>query len=103
MIWIFMESEGGEIKSKQASKKDRTLPWLRHQNDYSGTLAQKCDTYLPKVGVEILILLNVPTIGTPIQNSRMLMPSQFWPNYFGVLVPTIGSFDQTVWWVGYFS
>ena len=25
MIWIFMESEGDEIKSKQASKKDRTL------------------------------------------------------------------------------
>ena len=25
MIWIFMESEEGEIKSKQASKKDRTL------------------------------------------------------------------------------
>ena len=24
MIWIFMESEEGEIKSKQASKKDRT-------------------------------------------------------------------------------
>ena len=79
------------------------LPWLGHQNDYSGILAQKCDTYLPKVGVEILILSKVPTIGTPIQNSRMLMPSQFWPNYFGVLVPTIGSFDQTVWWVGYFS
>ena len=26
MILIFMESEGDEIKSKQASKKDRTLP-----------------------------------------------------------------------------
>ena len=25
MIWIFMESEEGEIKSKQASKRDRTL------------------------------------------------------------------------------
>ena len=25
MIWIFMESEEDEIKSKQASKKDRTL------------------------------------------------------------------------------
>ena len=40
---------------------------LGHQNDYSGTLAQKCDTYLPKVGVEILILSKVPTIGTLIQ------------------------------------
>ena len=28
MIWIFMESEGDEIKSKQASKRDRTLPLL---------------------------------------------------------------------------
>ena len=26
MIWIFMESEGDKIKSKQASKRDRTLP-----------------------------------------------------------------------------
>ena len=26
MIWIFMEGEGEEIKSKQASKRDRTLP-----------------------------------------------------------------------------
>ena len=26
MIWIFMEGEGDEIKSKQASKRDRTLP-----------------------------------------------------------------------------
>ena len=25
MIWIFMESEEGEIKSKQASKRDRIL------------------------------------------------------------------------------
>ena len=25
MIWIFMEGEGDEIKSKQASKRDRTL------------------------------------------------------------------------------
>ena len=25
MIWIFMESEGDEIKSKQASKRDSTL------------------------------------------------------------------------------
>ena len=24
--WIFMEGEGDEIKSKQASKRDRTLP-----------------------------------------------------------------------------
>ena len=28
MIWIFMEGEGDEIKSKQASKRDRTLPCL---------------------------------------------------------------------------
>ena len=26
MIWIFMESEGDKIKSKQGSKRDRTLP-----------------------------------------------------------------------------
>ena len=26
MIWIFMTGEGDEIKSKQASKRDRTLP-----------------------------------------------------------------------------
>ena len=26
MIWIFMKGEGDEIKSKQASKRDRTLP-----------------------------------------------------------------------------
>jgi hypothetical protein len=26
MIWIFMESAEPEIKSKQASKRDRTLP-----------------------------------------------------------------------------
>ena len=41
--------------------------YLDYQDDYSGTLAQKCDTYLPKVGVEILILSKVPTIGTLIQ------------------------------------
>ena len=41
-------------------------------------------------------LLKVPTIGIHIQNSRMSIPSQFWPNHFGVLVPTIGSSDQTV-------
>ena len=28
MIWIFMESEEPEIKPKQASKRDRTLPLI---------------------------------------------------------------------------
>ena len=27
MVWIFMEGEGDEIKSKQASKRGRTLPF----------------------------------------------------------------------------
>ena len=34
MIWIFMSSEEPEIKSKQASKRDRTLKGMLHpQND----------------------------------------------------------------------
>ena len=51
------------------SEPSRTSSYLDldFKNDYSGTLAQKCDTYLPRVGVEIPILFNVPTIGILIQ------------------------------------
>ena len=49
------------------SEPSRISSYLGLQDDYSGTLAQKCDTYLPKVGVEILFLSKVPTVGTLIQ------------------------------------
>ena len=49
------------------SEPSRISSYLGLQDDYSGTLAQKCDAYLPRVGVEIPILFNIPTIGILIQ------------------------------------
>ena len=51
MIWIFMEGEGDKIKSKQASKKDRTLPgcsfWLGENSPESRILLAEVDVVRP--------------------------------------------------------
>ena len=51
MIWIFMEDEGDKIKSKQASKKDRTLPgcsfWLGENSPESRILLAEVDVVRP--------------------------------------------------------
>ena len=53
MIWIFMESEEPEIKSKQASKKVRTLPLIHPDfvNNSLGNFHWNC-----MVAVHIIVL-----------------------------------------------
>ena len=51
IIWIFMEGEGDNIKSKQASKRDRTLPgcsfWLGENSPESRILLAVEDVVRP--------------------------------------------------------
>ena len=47
MIWIFMEDEGDEINSKQASKRDRTLPHIElHPTKWQHLLKNYLDKYV---------------------------------------------------------
>ena len=51
MIWIFMEGEGDEIKSKQASKRDRTLLTYAQTILYEA----KQDLLLGDIGSDLLL------------------------------------------------